>query len=509
LQGPGASTDKEIPVPPPQESKINFDQLYPAGEPEPTNFIRFSQTVEECIGCQYDMTEDDDVFLKAYNQKRAAAGQLSEDVLEQILDVFENTASLNTPFAKVDQTVIAYDHMVPGLSRLDASRVMQHAKDVYEYWKEQRQAKEGPLHPSLKFEVQQERDDLDPYVCFRRREVRQTRKTRARDVQSAEKLKRLRRELEDGRQLVILSYERELMKRELLTTDRLVFEQRARVKEAKVRLGIKTDDEDLYNVKVRRPRGAKPRVGNANACQPREKRKAQDLPMSQRGPATLRMPVRPDGRAADADLRSLADLLAEKENELRHDIQNKIDNHIKWNSNHIDVTRDPLTPVKGPSVELSFRPAKTQYLMTPPASAEGSAEEPTPMDLDKEPAAVFQFRGVSQESNFSGSQPSFRRRYGRLGRLWIDRRGLPSPPREPDANADSDRWKYDQDDSEDEPPTYEVDPFDTLAMKFRATIPLVARDPRAVNGAHTAIVAQGARPPLPAAAQPQPPSAAP
>lgn len=99
---------------------------------------------------------------------------------------------------------------------------------------------------------------MDPYVCFRRREVRQTRKTRARDVQSADKLKRLRRELEEGRQIIMLAQEREIMKRELLTTDRYIYEQRARLKEAKVRLGIKTDDEDLINQKVIAPHSRLP-----------------------------------------------------------------------------------------------------------------------------------------------------------------------------------------------------------------------------------------------------------
>jgi len=500
-------------VPPPQESQINYDQLYPPGEQEPTNFIRFSQTVEECIGCQYDLTEADDVFLKAYNQKKTAAGQLLEEVFELILEVFEDTASLNTPFARVDQTVIPYDHMVPGLSRLDAARVMQHAKEIYEYWKEQRNAKGGPLHPSLKFEVQQDRDDLDPYVCFRRREVRQTRKTRARDVLSAEKVKRLRRELEDGRQLIILSYERELLKRDVLHTDRLVFEQRGKVKEAKVRLAIKTDDEDLYNVKVSVPGGERRSEQVLTIGQPREKRKAPDLPLVTRSLQTnLRIPARPDGRSTDADLKSLADMLVEKENELRHEIQNKIDNHIKWNVNHIDVTRDPLAPVRGQGGELSFRPAKTKYLMTPPASASGSAEEPTPMDLDSNGATtMFQFRGISNEkTSSSGSLPSFRRRHGRLGRLWIDRRGLLSPPRDAGPTPDSDRWRYDQDNSEDEPSGYDVDPFDTRAMKFRASIPLVARRPEAAtNGVNGAIVAQGGRPSLPAAgvAPPQAPPA--
>lgn len=246
-------------MPPPQESKVNYDELYPGRFTQPANYIRFSQTVEECIGCQYDMTEDDEAFLASYNQGKAAASQLADAVLEQIMEVFEDTASINTPFASVDQTVVPYVTMVQGLGQLDAAAVMPHAKDIYEYWKSQRQAKGGSLHPSLKFETHQDSDEMDPYVCFRRREVRQTRKTRARDVQSADRLKRLRRELEDGRQLVILSHDRELMKRELLNVDRVVFEQRAKLKDTKVRLGIKMDDDDLINQKVSfdvsRPRG--------------------------------------------------------------------------------------------------------------------------------------------------------------------------------------------------------------------------------------------------------------
>lgn len=82
--------------------------------------------------------------------------------------------------------------------------------------------------------------------------MRQVRKTRGRDAQSAEKLKKLRRELEDARQLVAMVKQRELTRREMLAVDRLLFEQRAKVKEMKRSLGIKGDDEDLINQKVGR-----------------------------------------------------------------------------------------------------------------------------------------------------------------------------------------------------------------------------------------------------------------
>jgi enhancer of polycomb-like protein len=254
LQNAGVAADKEIPVPPPQESTLNYDELHTRPFSKTATYIRFSQTVEESIGCSYDMTEDDDVFLKSYNQKRAASAQLSEDDFERIMEVFEDTSHVKAPFASIDQTIVPYDEMLEGLQELDGAKVMSHAKELYEYWKSRRQALNNqPLHPTLKFEKHQESDEADPYVCFRRREVRQTRKTRARDVQITEKIKRLRKELEDARQLILAAHNREVLKAEMLKADRAIFEVRAQLKEHKIRLGIKTDDEDLINQKVGSP----------------------------------------------------------------------------------------------------------------------------------------------------------------------------------------------------------------------------------------------------------------
>ncbi|CAM1508451.1 Fc.00g052990.m01.CDS01 [Cosmosporella sp. VM-42] len=458
LKEAGTSNDQEIPVPPPCESDINYDELYPSVFQQPSSYIRFSATVEECITCLYDMSIEDDGFLKEYNSKPPAPGPLSDDDFERIMEVFEDTAAEQTPFAAVDNTIAAYDIMVPGLNHLGSAPILQHAKAIYEYWKTRRQdAGNKPLHPSLKFETHQESDDTDPFICFRRREARQTRKTRARDNKIAETLKKLRRELEDGRQLVLMSSEREMLKRELQLMDRTIFEERARLKNMKIRLGIKGEDEDLVNQKP-------------------QKRKPAEVPVVQRHPGVhLRAPVRSDGRF-EADLILLADKQAEKENELRLDIEMKVQNHRKWNSNHIDLTRDPLPPVRDQGTELKFRPAKTQYLMTPPASTSSEMEMdvdedgPEHMDVDKQQLPVFQFRAGGDSEQPLSNQPAFRRRIGRLNRLWIDRRGMATPP-SPKGDGYSDRWRYDSED-EDEPSVYEVDPFDTRALKFRATIPL-------------------------------------
>jgi enhancer of polycomb-like protein len=400
------------------------------------------------------------------------------------MEVFEETASAQAPFASVDNTVVAYDLMVPSLNQLSsAAALLPHAKAVHEFWKARRlEGGNQSLHAALKFETHQETDDMDPYVCFRRREARQTRKTRARDVLSAEKLKKLRRELEDGRQLIQLSHERELHKKELILAEKAVFEQRQKFKAMKIRLGIKGDDEDLIHQKVSFPSVAQLTPAHLLTARQPQKRRATETPALQRPPGShLRLAVRPDGRLMDADLVQLVERLADKESELRRDLETKVAYHRKWNNEYVDLTRGPLSPVDDQRREISFRPAKTQYLMTPPASSTES------MDIDEEPMSpvadklpVFQFRAGGQKelpypSRHPPRQPAYRRRIGRLGRLWIDRRVLAShAPPSPDADADDasgDRWKYDSDD-EDMPMSYEIDPFSTEALQFRAAIAL-------------------------------------
>ena len=197
------------------------------------------------------MTTEDDSFLTSYNKNRPANSKLSEDGFEEIMEVFEETAENQAPFASVDNTVITFEVMESNLRVTIAKELHPFAKDIYDFWKIRRQdSGNKALQPSLKFETQQDNDDGDPYVCFRRREVRQTRKTRARDTQSTEKLRKLRKEIEDAIDLVRSVYRREELKGQVLAVDRSVFEQRAKLKDAKVHLGIKDPDDDLINHKV-------------------------------------------------------------------------------------------------------------------------------------------------------------------------------------------------------------------------------------------------------------------
>lgn len=201
------------------------------------------------------MNDEDDVFLKSFNEKRNASTQCSEDQFEEVMNLFEDTAQAKQPYAAVDSPpVLAYEEMELAIDENLDDSARPFTKEIYEHWKTRRLAESNTsLLPGLKFETGADTDDSDPYVCFRRREVRQSRKTRGRDAHSAEKLKKLRKELEESRKLMASIRQREILKREQLAVERQLFEQRTNLRQVKLNLPeqYKAGDEDLLiNQKV-------------------------------------------------------------------------------------------------------------------------------------------------------------------------------------------------------------------------------------------------------------------
>jgi enhancer of polycomb-like protein len=108
--------------------------------------------VEDCTGCQYNLTEEDDAFLASMNQKRALSTQCTEDQFEEIMDFFEITAQSKQPFAAVDSPpVLSYEEIESSFDELIDESVRVFARDVYQHWKGER-IKRGnrSLTPSLK-----------------------------------------------------------------------------------------------------------------------------------------------------------------------------------------------------------------------------------------------------------------------------------------------------------------------------------------------------------------------
>jgi hypothetical protein len=267
--GLGEKTQQSfIPTPDAKKAQgIEFEKLYPKVFSSPATYIRFSSTVEESIGVPYCM-DDQDVAVRVRlnegkdvngNSRKDKLSNCSEDAFEEVMSFFEETCSRLQPFADIDKSPVpSFDEMEQNIDEnlsLDAQKWL---KLIYPHWMLRKDSR--AIMPTVKLRLldnTSEADDADPYVCFRRREVRQTRKTRGRDAQIVEKLKKLRLELETSRQLVQLVNQREQINKQSLEISRKVFEERGKLKKVKSERGIigeKGEDEELLvNQRVRRP----------------------------------------------------------------------------------------------------------------------------------------------------------------------------------------------------------------------------------------------------------------
>ena len=97
------------------------------------------------------------------------------------------------------------------------------------------------------------KNELDPYICFRRRETKPVRKTRRTDQQSLERLRKLRSEMEMARNLLEMVLRREKIRKESLVLEHAVFDKKILLQDYQRKLGIK-EDEDLIHLSSKKKR---------------------------------------------------------------------------------------------------------------------------------------------------------------------------------------------------------------------------------------------------------------
>jgi enhancer of polycomb-like protein len=270
--------------------------------------------------------------------------------------------------------------------------------------------------------------------------------------------------------------QRETAKKDQLIIDKQLFEQRNSLRQLKQNLPApyKEGDEDLLvTQKVNTQNPDLEHHTRTDDEQPQKKKPPETI--SQRPPGTqFRLPSRQDSRSAESDLVLLSDILAEKENMLQQEIEARLAQYKKWSEVYVDLTRAPLTPVTEENTKTSFRPAMAEYLPTPPASissdhmGDAAADDASPTNC-KDDLITVRYASSLRDGP-SQSQPSFRRRFGRGGRLMIDRRGMRLRPMEVLDDVLVDRFMFDHDDDDDEIPVYGIDPFDIARMRYRAKI---------------------------------------
>ena len=108
--------------------------------------------MEDCCGCPYNLTEEDDVCLRLINEKRSVSTQCSEDHFEEVMNFFEETAKNKQPFAAVDNPpVVAWEEMENSFDDNFDDDLRTHAIDIYGHWKSRRlDIGNQPLIPGLK-----------------------------------------------------------------------------------------------------------------------------------------------------------------------------------------------------------------------------------------------------------------------------------------------------------------------------------------------------------------------
>ncbi|KAI5803217.1 enhancer of polycomb-like-domain-containing protein [Geopyxis carbonaria] len=451
----GHAGTKDILIPTPNTSEIplaEFQKLYPTKFTQPTSYIRFSSTVEDCNGTAYCMSSADDEYLSKLNSTvRKPLEPISEDDFEAVMDLYESTIQLRQPFLSVDVTsVMSYEEMESSFEEGLEPSLKNIAKLLYSHWKEQKIARGGrALIPVLKkFEQGNEKDDGDPYVCFRRREVRQVRKTRRTDAQSSDKLKRIRQELETARGLVKDVLQRETMRKNQFEYERQIFEKRRTMVDLKRKLNIRGDDEDLINKPKRRP-------------------------TEQTTAPAIRMPLRQEGKQAEVDLRQLHHVLAEEEKRRLERFQLLKRSRPVPKYPIADITdsllsRTSLKPISIPT--SNFCGVQAFYLPSPPPSVESMDSSPKMEDTQLNTHPHVSIVQASPQKDIVYSLPTCRRRRGRGGRVMLDRR---HPPGVISRHTDSlivDRNKYDRnnDDFDAECPIYRFDPHSQEQIVFRS-----------------------------------------
>ncbi|KAG8215759.1 enhancer of polycomb-like-domain-containing protein [Butyriboletus roseoflavus] len=314
-----------IPTPDSTGLVDNYAELYPSNRwTQPDAYVRSSETVEEALSSglidsfTYYMDERDKEWLDRNNEEARGEGTsvqgavstsgatirscpqrsakakgkepesaqavaITEDEFELVMGIFEKVTHDKTEFLHhglgsgmtfppfSDYQDIFSTPLPPSVFASFIApfwipppvHLLRLAKVIYPYWRERRIERGGHrIIPTLNFD---EADVInESYICFRRREIKSVRKTRASQATSSDKLLRLQSELAQSLELAKTLLTRENLKKENAQQVVQVWEKRLEFAELKRKfpaLGTK-EDEELLHEKERVTK--KPRVESTN-----------------------------------------------------------------------------------------------------------------------------------------------------------------------------------------------------------------------------------------------------
>ena len=343
------------------------------------------------------MDEVDEEFLIQLNEK--SEDKCSEDEFEIICNKLESVVSERQPFLTMDPSqIMPLDEMSPIViqqivdaendptcpefllastmssiykphstksvknsdrSQLDVFKLF--APKIYPHWKARKLERDGKsIFPSLKFEegsgagVSGEKDDNDPYVCFRRRELRQVRKTRRTDQQSTERLRKLQAEMVAAKKLMEMVSKRELLRKEALQLEWIYLNNDVKLKRLSGNLGLKVKmkiwlpikkKKPLPEEEVKRPSTTSV-IGNSTLNNLMVNGSIGSLTGSpnsimQSIPANIRLPA---SKIPDMDLVSLDHVYRDKENAIKTAVKTKLKSRSQADRDWVNYTDNPFVP---------------------------------------------------------------------------------------------------------------------------------------------------------------------
>ncbi|KDN51327.1 hypothetical protein K437DRAFT_55963 [Tilletiaria anomala UBC 951] len=309
------------------------------------------------------------------------------------------------------------------------SALKRFAPIIYPWWEIRKKDREGkPITPLLNFD---ETNDNDPYVCFRRREVKTMRKTRKTDALHIEKLVRLRSELESATRLLELVAQRERTKWALLGQDRNCWIVGRDLLDLKRSWGIigpqhgTEDDELVFGTKKKEEEAAAAADQRAKKKRKNEEQNAA----SALGIKLMRKPRPSDetcsatsvaqqtGAHAIAQPQGLGAAILERVQAVQAYIERECLRKAEADLGFEEATDSTFQPLASSLALRLFRPLASDSIYS---SSMDSGQEAGQLSLSAD--VTMADSSALQGSPRSGRPASFRRRLGRGGRVLLDRK---------------------------------------------------------------------------------------
>ena len=218
--------DQSYMIPTPEAAVVisDYDQMYPAVFKQRKGFIRHTGTIEDLLFMQSKYISDQS-DIKFLNFKGLSDVSDKFAIFEHVMECFEDSANkFSEGIVSVDSSLERIRNDTKLNAILEKETTETELESWYTYWREKRRQNHCSLVPSLKYE-DVGKVGSDPYVCFRRRELKQPRKTRRSDAQVMEKIKKINFDLETIRIMLNAGIKRDKYKKESFMLETGSFEK--------------------------------------------------------------------------------------------------------------------------------------------------------------------------------------------------------------------------------------------------------------------------------------------